>query len=111
MNKTKTNSHFLPTEKLFLLFTFSSPLPSLLQCTQDGIAGGKQRQPVPSSRQGEQGWPGRGGPAQPQGWRRGEAAGVPVSIPMPAKAILSSYQQLCTMTQLYSSRCHHCQQL
>lgn len=38
MNKTKTNSHFLPMEKLFLLFTFSSSLPSQLHCGQDGIA-------------------------------------------------------------------------
>lgn len=37
----KTNSHFLPMEKVFLLFTFSTPLPYPLQCCQDGIAGGE----------------------------------------------------------------------
>lgn len=43
---------------------------------------------------------------------RGERwPGVPVSIPTPAKTILSSYQQLCTVTQPYGSKCHHCQQL
>lgn len=74
MNKTKTNSHFLPMEKLFLLFTFSSPLPSQLQCGRDGIAeDGGGSTAAASTRQGEQGQLG-GGPAQSRGWQRGEAA-------------------------------------
>lgn len=98
MNKTKTNSHFLPMEKLFLLFTYSSPLPSQLHCGRDGIAeDGGGGTAAASTRQGEQGQLGGalhspkagGGERQPE---------VPVSIPMPAKTILSSYQQRCTVT-------------
>lgn len=73
MNKTKTNSHFLPKEKLFLLFTFSSPLPSQLQCGQDSIAeDGGRGTTAASTQQGEQGQ--LGGPAQSQGWQKGGPA-------------------------------------
>lgn len=85
-------------EKLFLLFTFSGPLPSQLQCGQDGIAeDGGGGTAAASTHQGEQGQPG-GALHSPRAGRGERQPGVPASIPLPATTILSSYQQLGTVT-------------
>lgn len=98
MNKTKTNSHFLSIEKLFLLSMFSSPLPSQLQCGQDGIAEDGGRGTTEASiHKGEQGQLG-GTLHSPRTGRGERQPGVPVSIPLPATTTLSSYQQICTIT-------------
>lgn len=71
----KTNSHFLPMEKVCLLFTFRSPLPSPPQCCRDGIAGGEGTAAASPILVPGQARRAGGGPAWPQGWQRGQAAG------------------------------------
>lgn len=75
MNQTKTNSHFLPMEKNFFSSSrFAAPCPRSCSAARMALlrmeAGARQqRVHTRASRTS------RGGSAQSQGWRRGEAAG------------------------------------
>lgn len=85
MNRTKTNSHFLLMEKLFLSH-FPAPCPlhrSAAGMVSMGVRSGGESHPCTGVSRAS-----RGGPAEPQGCQR--QLWGPTSIPTPAKTVLSS---------------------